>query len=318
VTRTDLDDLDVVFLAWREAPAILARHHAAVAAALPSGWRGSAVLVENASPAQTSAAARDLLSRSYPSARRVVLRLTRNHGFGRAMNLALAECEGEYAALVNSDGRPEPGMFARLVAALEDDRDAVWAAPAVHEPDGAGARRGDGVEAVEELPGTALVMRRHAFLASGGFDPLFFFYSEDFDASRRIRDSGGRLLRVPGVAFHHGRDARSPRGQALREFLYAVGDQLRVHVHAPSRRDALRRIARSRPRAIAGKVSDREWPVAAGIAAATLAWPVTAALAERRRRTPWDGAALARWLERHSSGVIRTVLASPSSPPEVP
>src|SRR5688572_10701838 len=140
-------------------------------------------------------------------------------------------------------------MFAGLVAALESRPDAVWAAPAVHgpgEPGGAGS-----VAEVDELPGTALVMRRQAFLDRGGFDPLFFFYSEDYDASLRIRKTGGTLLRVPDVAFRHGKDARSRRGQALREFWYAVGDQLRVHVHASSRAEAARRVARSRPRAIA-------------------------------------------------------------------
>jgi GT2 family glycosyltransferase len=246
VPRADLDDLDVVFLAWRESPAILARHHAAVAAAVPAGWRGSAVLVENASPPATTAAARELVARSYPAARRVVVRPARNQGFGRAMNLALAECEGTYAALVNSDGRPDPAMFSELVAALERRPDAVWAAPAVHGPDEAGAT--GAVAEVDELPGTALVMRRQPFLERSGFDPLFFFYSEDFDASLRIRTTGGTLLRVPGVAFRHDRDDRSRRGQALREFWYAVGDQLRVHVHAPSRIEAARRVASSRPR----------------------------------------------------------------------
>ena len=315
--REDLTGLDVVFLAWREDPVVLARHHAAVSAALPGGWGGAAVLVENASPPATSAAARDLLVSSYPGARRVALRMRRNQGFGRSMNLALAECEGEYAALVNSDGQPDPRMFAALVAALEDHPDAVWAAPAIHGPDEAGGGGNAEAEPVDELAGTAVVMRRRAFLELGGFDPLFFFYGEDFDASRRLRDAGVLLLRVPAVGFHHGKDARSSRGQALREFWYAVGDQLIVHVHAPSRREAVRRIARSRPRSLAEKAAGRDWPGLAGIAAATLLWPATGVLAERRRRRPWDGAALARWLTRHRGEVTRTVLGHPSPPSEV-
>lgn len=316
MARADLDDLDVVFLAWREAPAILVRHHAAVAAALPEGWLGSAVLVENASPPATSATARDRLVSSYPSARRVLVRLKRNQGFGRAMNLALGACTGEYAALVNSDGRPDPDMFAELVAALEEHPDAVWAAPAVHGP-GEESAEGE-VRAVDELSGTALVMRRRAFLALGGFDPLFFFYGEDYDASRRLRAAGAQLLRVPEAGFHHGKDARSRRGQALRDFWYAVGDQLRVHVHAPSRREAVRRIVRSRPRALAEKARKGDWPALAGMAAATLTWPATGLLAERRRRRPWDGGALAAWLARHERGVTRSVLAGPPSPPGAP
>lgn len=134
----------------------------------------------------------------------------------------------------------------------------------------------------------------------------------------RIRAAGGTLLRVPGTAYRHGKDARSRRGQALREFWYAVGDQLRVHVHAPSRTEAARRIARSRPKSIAAKARDGDWPALLGIAAATVAWPATGVLAERRRRRPWDGAALRHWLNRHRGRVTRTVLGPPSPPSEVP
>ena len=304
--RADCDDLDVVFLAWREAPDALDRHHAAVAAALGADWSGAAVLVENAAPPETSAAARAALKRHYPSARRVVLRLGRNQGFGRAMNLGLAECTGRYAALVNSDGRPGPAMFARLVAALEDDPQAVWAAPAVHGP---GEEGGSGaVEAVDELAGTALVIRREAFMATGGFDPLFFFYGEDYDASRRIRKAGARLLRVPDATFHHGKEGRSSGGRALREFWFAVGDQLFVGVHAPSQRVALNRLVRGRAQSLAGKVRAGDWPALAGAAAATAAMPVTSALAERRRRRPWNAAALSRWLKQRQATITRTVL----------
>ena len=308
-----LDDLDVVFLAWREKPAMLAAHHAAVAAALPGDWRGSAVLVENAAPPTTSRAARELVASSYPGARRVVLRLPGNHGFGRAMNLALSECRGSYAALVNSDGRPGPEMFATLVAALEARPDAVWAAPSVHGP-GEEEHGAGPPSAVEALPGTAIVVRRRAFLDAGGFDPLFFFYHEDFDASRRLRTAGATLLRVPGAHFDHGKDGRSRRGRLLREFWYAVGDQLMVGVHEPSRVAGVWRLIRSRRRSLASHAAASHWPEAAGISAATLAWPLTALLAERRRRRPWDAARLTTWVDHHRPHAVLIELGTQSSP----
>ena len=310
-----LDDLDVVFLAWRETPTMLARHHAAVAAALPEDWRGSAVLVENCAPPATSRAARDLVVSSYRAARRVVLRLPRNYGFGRAMNLALWECRGAYAALVNSDGRPSPEMFATLVAALEAHPGAVWAAPSVHGPDEEHHDAGP-PSAVEELPGTAIVVRRRAFLDAGGFDPLFFFYHEDFDASRRLRAVGATLLRVPDARFHHGKDGRSRRGRLLREFWYAVGDQLMVGVHKPSRVAGARRLIRSRRRSLASHAAASHWLEAAAITAAILAWPLTALLAERRRRRPWNGARLATWVDHHGPHAVLIELGSRSSPSE--
>jgi GT2 family glycosyltransferase len=295
---TALDDLDVIFLVWREAPAMLARHHAAVAAALPPGWAGTALQVENAGLSISRRAGRELIGRHHPHATRRALELPRNMGFGRAMNLAIGECSGRYVALVNSDGRPEPGMFATLVAALEADPRAVWAAPAVHGPGEGDEPPGPAYEE-EVLAGMALVMRRERFLALGGFDPLFFFYNEDFDASRRIRDAGGRLIRVPDARFHHGKGGRSARGRLVREFWFALTDQTFVHRHESSRARAVARLVRGRRRSLTHHLRARDLPAVAGIAGATLAWPVTTAAAEWRRRRPWSAAALSRWRRRH-------------------
>lgn len=184
--RTGLDDVDVVFLVHREAPGMLARHHAAVAATTGSRWRGRALLVENAAAPATSAAARACLAERYPAADRRVLSSPRNLGFARAMDLALDACRGRYVALVNSDGEPGAGMLLRLAEVLDAEPRAVWAAPAVHGPgeddDPPGPPR-----PVAELGGTAVLVRRAEFLAAGGFDPAYFSYDEDRDASRRLR-----------------------------------------------------------------------------------------------------------------------------------
>jgi GT2 family glycosyltransferase len=292
----DPRDADLVFLAWREAPAMLARHHEAVARALPDGWRGTVVLVENAAPATTARAARELVARHYGGAtRRIALRMPRNYGFGRAMNLALAECPGEVALLQNSDGRPAPGMIETLVGALEARPRAVWVAPGIHgpgEPDhAAGPQYGE-----VELPGMALAVRRRAFLALGGFDPLFFFYNEDFDASRRIRAAGGELVRAPTARFDHGKGGRSARGRLIREFWFALTHQTLTLRHEPDRAGAL---LAGRRRALAAHAGEGDWPGLGGIAAAALLLPVSALAAARRRRMPWTGAQLDRWLARH-------------------
>jgi GT2 family glycosyltransferase len=245
----------------------------------------------------TSRAARELVSSSYPAAERAALRLPRNMGYARAMDLALAELQGEYVALVNSDGRPEPGMFERLVGALDAAPDALWAAPAVHGP-GEECQPPGPPYREERLAGTALVLRRRPFLALGGFDPLYWFYSEDYDASARVREAGHELLRVPDAVFRHGKGGRSRRGILIREFWYAATDQTLTHHRAPRRRDAARRMAGHRARSLADHVRERDVPGTAGIAAASLLWPVSAALAERRRRRAWDGPQLEAWLAR--------------------
>ena len=297
--------MDLVFLVWREDPATLQRLHEATARALPEGWAETALLVENGAAPETSRAARAALVRHHPMARRRVLRLARNRGFAAAIDLALDDLAGRHALLLNPDGRPGPGMVERLAAVLDDRRRALWAAPAVHGP-GEEDHPAGPPYAEDELPGTALMLRREPFLALGGFDPLFRLYHEDFDASRRIRAAGHELLRVPEVRFDHVKDGRSARGIARRELWYALSWSAFVHRHEDTHVRAAARVARSRARSLPAQLRDGNWPAAAGIAAATAAWPVMAVLAERRRRRPWDGTALDAWLRRHRAEVQRS------------
>ncbi len=59
--------------------------------------------------------------------------------------------------------------------------------------------------AVEALAATALLVRRSAFLAVGGFDEGYFCYGEDLDLCRRMRAAGWRLVALPDrFAVHAG------------------------------------------------------------------------------------------------------------------
>ncbi len=296
--RTGLDDVDVVLLVHHEPPELLARHHAAVAVATGPGWRGRALLVENAPAPGTSRAARAEVRARYPRADRRLLHSPRNLGFARAMDLALDACRGRYVALLNSDGEPEPGVLRRLAEVLDAEPAAVWAAPAVEgpgeddHPPGPPSPAGD-------LPGTALLVRREAFLAAGGFDPLFFFYNEDRDASLRLRAAGHLLLRVPDTRFRHGKDGRGSRAALRREWHYARTVQVLVPLHArrPVRETAA--FLARRPLAVARHLRDGDVLGAAGIVLALAELPRSLALAAARRRRPWDGARLAAWLQRN-------------------
>src|SRR5687768_18292292 len=55
---------------------------------------------------------------------------------------------------------------------------------------------------------------------------------------------------------------------------------------------------RGRARSLAEHARARDGATLAGILAATAGAPVSLALAERRRRRPWDGDALQAWLAR--------------------
>jgi GT2 family glycosyltransferase len=306
--RTGLDDVDVVLLVHREPPALLARHHAAVAAATGPGWRGRALLVENDPAPETSAAARAEVAARYPGADRRVLRAPRNLGFARAMDLALDACRGRYVALLNSDGEPEPGMLHRLAEVLDAEPRAVWAAPAVSGPGEDDHPPGPPFPA-DDLPGTALLVRREEFLAAGGFDPLYFFYNEDRDASLRLRAAGHLLLRVPDTRFRHGKDGRSARAAFRREWHYARTVQVLVPQHARRPVRGTAAFLARRPRAVLAHLRDGDLPGAAGIALALLELPRGLVLAAARRRRPWDGARLAAWLDRNRLEVSRCCAA---------
>jgi N-acetylglucosaminyl-diphospho-decaprenol L-rhamnosyltransferase len=66
-------------------------------------------------------------------------------------------------------------------------------------------RRPATVTEVDSLAATALLLRRAAFSAVGGFDESYFLYGEDLDLARRLRAAGWRLLAVPDTwAVHRG------------------------------------------------------------------------------------------------------------------
>lgn len=75
----------------------------------------------------------------------------------------------------------------------------------------------EGPTDVEWLAATALLVRRTAFDAVGGFDESYFLYGEDLDFARRLRDAGWRLVTVPDLWASHvsGGSAASPFDREL-------------------------------------------------------------------------------------------------------
>lgn len=66
------------------------------------------------------------------------------------------------------------------------------------------------------LGATALVVRRSAFDAVGGFDERYFLYGEDMDLCRRLRDAGWTLVALPTPWATH-RAGTSSRSSWRRE-----------------------------------------------------------------------------------------------------
>jgi GT2 family glycosyltransferase len=178
-----------------------------------------------------------------------VIRLDRNIGFGRALNLGVAEFPAELLVFLNNDVECEPRLLEALVEASEAKAaDAVAGVLLQMERDDLidsagvvadrtllawdylhGAPVDEAIGAVPPLgpTGGAALFRRDIFERVGGFDDRIFAYLEDVDLALRIRCAGGVCaLAHSARALHHhssGSAAKSrlmgwSRGYLLRRY----------------------------------------------------------------------------------------------------
>ena len=179
------------------------------------------VVVDNGSD---DGSVEDLASR-FPSVE--VVEPGKNLGFAAANNLGVARCvDCELVALLNPDAFPEPAWLATLVAAAARHREfAVFGSRLLDDADdrfldgtgdcyhvnGVAFRRDGGAVAdVDRETGetfsvcaAAVLYRRNAFVAVGGFDESFFCYYEDTDLAFRLRLDGQRCLYVAEAVARH-------------------------------------------------------------------------------------------------------------------
>ncbi len=159
----------------------------------------------------------------------------RNLGFGVACNLAAAGVQTDLLLFLNPDARLEPDCLAALVAAAGRWPGAAAFGPLLVSPRGRpGFKRRtalapldrfappglpDSDAPVPVLSGAAMLVRRRAFEAVGGFDPDLFLYFEDDDLSLRLRRTGADLVLVPAARASHlsgGSTAATPALRRLR------------------------------------------------------------------------------------------------------
>ena len=194
------------------------------------------ILVDNGSQDGTA----DDVSALLPDV--VVIRNAGNAGFAEAVNQGMRAGVGDYVLILNSDSIARPGAVARLAEFLSQRPDfAVAAGRLVHEgtdrpqvgfamrafptlagqlalmtgferywPGNPVSRRQalrdfdyDRTQEVDAQPaGACLMCRRSDLEAVGGFDEGFFYWFEDVDLVRRIRDRG-RVGYVHDAIFEH-------------------------------------------------------------------------------------------------------------------
>jgi GT2 family glycosyltransferase len=156
----------------------------------------------------------------------IVLRTSGEEGFARACNRGLAAVEAAglgAALLLNDDARPLGDCIERLLRAFSEAPAVAAVGPVLVQPGGrvesAGIRihrRSARVHQVVRVPASttevdALSGACLMLSSRERFDPCYHFGFEDIALCRRLRESGRRVLLVPGARCEHVGGATVPR-----------------------------------------------------------------------------------------------------------
>lgn len=188
-----------------------------------------------------------------------------NVGFARANNLALRECGGEYALLLNPDTVVEQDTLVKCVDFMEEHPDCGGLGVKMINGEGEylkESKRGfptpgasffkvsglirlfphnrriaayymghlpdDEVNQVDILPGAFLMVRREALEKVGLLDESYFMYGEDIDFSWRIRLAGYKNYYVPTARIIHYKGESTKRGSL--NYVYTFYNAMSIFV----------------------------------------------------------------------------------------
>ncbi len=153
--------------------------------------------------------------------------LERNGGFSAACNAGARRATADAVLFLNNDTLVPPGAIARLARELSDDATIGAAGPRLLYADGTVQSAGgtlaastgetaraflhlDGDAPQVNVPGdyialtgAALLVRREAYLAVGGFDEVYRNGFEDVDLGMKLWTAGWRVRYVPEAAIVH-------------------------------------------------------------------------------------------------------------------
>jgi N-acetylglucosaminyl-diphospho-decaprenol L-rhamnosyltransferase len=204
------------------------------------------IIVDNAS---TDGSA-EMVATEFPDV--YLIRNGQNLGFSKANNLAVANAQGRFILFLNNDTIVRPDALEMMLQLLDERPDVVAVGPRLTNIHGRPRdrytrlptlpallhrirllhwtclfrktyrdfRRGrfNAAESqpVEQVPGSAMMVRREQFLASGGWDEGFDFGCEDFDLSARLKRVGVLYYLASAEVVHLG--GRSSRANT--SFVY--------------------------------------------------------------------------------------------------
>ena len=214
------------------------------------------IVVDNASTDGTV----DAVRRDSPHV--TVLANEKNRGFAAASNQGIAESRGQYLLLLNPDTIVHPHSLDTLRSFMDSHPDVGVCGPRLLNGDGtiqASARRfptfratlhhytifrhlrifqpryqswvmadfpHDNQRDVDQLMGSALLLRRAAVAQVGPMDERFFMYFEEVDLCYRLRQAGWRIVFLPDAIITH-LGGRSSRQTPVAARMMMLGSLLR-------------------------------------------------------------------------------------------
>jgi GT2 family glycosyltransferase len=176
-----------------------------------------------------------------------VLHLDQNLGYGRAVNRAARDAQGEVLVLLNDDSVVDPGYVDAIARALDRASGVVMAAGVMREARSPGLIETAGIELDRTLlaydylngeplsalegsvpdpigpSGAAAAFDREEFLSVGGFDERIFAYLEDVDLVLRLRQKGGRCRLAKDARGVHEHSATLGPGSPRKDYLAGFG-----------------------------------------------------------------------------------------------
>jgi len=180
------------------------------------------IIVDNGSKDKSE----EIVRNNYPEVR--FIKLDKNYGFARAVNIGIKNSKGEYIVLLNNDtildknflknlkksldNNPEVGFCASRILMM-NDKNLIYGVGDFYKNNGTAELRGYGKlknlyekkEFVFGACAAASIYRKELFEKIGLFDEDFFAYYEDVDLDWRSQLFGFKCLYVPeAIVYHYG------------------------------------------------------------------------------------------------------------------
>jgi GT2 family glycosyltransferase len=189
------------------------------------------------------------LESEFPNTR--FIRMPRNFGLTKALNVGLRAAAGEFVFLLHEDSEVFPETAAALARVLDRQSDVGAVCPLLVSPGGEAAPQiarlpapgrtaiewqpvdpAGGEQSLEYARGAAIMMRSFSLRAMGQLDEHYGTYGSDAELCFQVRRAGKRLLLLPGArVIHHGREELDPRSRAARDADFKLGMAVYLRKH---------------------------------------------------------------------------------------